>query len=117
MTKLEKVIAPIVKDAVSSLSLTEDIIIEAVQDLVREEIKRRIKERLKKNPALKREINDAIKLYLEAKAKEAYAGLRLAKAGAKLGLEIMPEDLKKELSKEFLGLLEKELSELMEKTL
>jgi hypothetical protein len=52
-------------------------------------------------------------MYFEAKIKEAYAGIKLAKSSAKLGLELIPENLRDEMSKE----LQKELSKLVEKTL
>ena len=52
-------------------------------------------------------------MYFEAKLKEAYAGIKMAKAGAKLGLELIPPHMKKEVAKE----LEKEITSLFESAL
>jgi hypothetical protein len=91
----------------------EDILIEVARELIKEEMKERIKEILSNNPALEKEIKDAVGMYFEAKVKETYAGLKMAKSGAKLTLEMLPEHMKKDLSKD----IEKEVAQLLERAL
>lgn len=102
---------------VASLIDREDILIDAFKDLIKDEIKSYIKAKLDADPALRREIKEAVGEYLEAKVNEGYAALKLTKAGAKLGLNLVPPHLRSKISKEFLGLFEKELTEIIEKTL
>jgi len=103
-------ITPLIKDSISEIIGGEDILIEAVRDLIRDEIKQSIRKRLEDNPELRKELKDAIGMYFEAKVKEAYAGVKIAKAGAKLGLELIPSHLKAEVAKE----LEKEITSIIE---
>ncbi len=91
----------------------EDLLLEVARELIKEEIKGRIRNVLKKNPALEQEIKDAVGMNFEAKVKEAYAGLKLAKSGAKLTLEMLPEHMKKDLSKD----IEKEVVQLLERAI
>jgi hypothetical protein len=95
----------------------EDIIIESLKDMVKDEVKKHIKAALDKDPGLKRELKEAVNLYLEARAKQIYAAVLLAKGATKLGLSIMPGDMKKDLSKEVMSILEKELGQIMETAL
>ena len=96
---------------------TEDIVIEAVRDLVKDEIKRYVREKLEASPELKQEMKEAIGEFIEAKVKEAYALLKIAKTSAKLGLELVPPHLREEMAKEIAALFEKEIGAIIEKTL
>ena len=86
-------------------------------ELAKDEIKKQIRKRIEADPALKQEIKDAVALYIDAKAKETYATIRLAKAGAKIGLELIPKDMRGQVAKEFLQIFEDELEDLFNKTL
>jgi hypothetical protein len=68
---------------------------------------------LNADPELRKEFKDAVGMYFEAKVKEAYAGVKLAKSSAKLGLELIPEHMRDEMSKE----LQQELIKIVEKTM
>ncbi len=113
MTKTEQILKPLLKDSVTDIFGGEDILIEAARDLVKDELKDHIRKALGDNPDLKKEFKDAIGMYYEAKIKEMFASIKLMKASAKLGLELMPDKLKQEMSKE----LEQEINKLIEKTL
>ena len=91
----------------------EDILIEVARDLIKDEIKARVKEIIRNDPALEKELKDAVGMYFEAKVKETYAGLKIAKSGAKLTLEMLPDHLKKDLSKD----IETEVAQLLERAL
>lgn len=115
MKEIETLMQSLAKGDVSGIFPTEGVILDSVRELVRDEIKRYIQAKLEENQELKDEIKDAVKEYIEAKAKEVHATLKLAKAGAKLGLSLIPEDMQKEMSKEFISLFEKELGEIIAK--
>ena len=96
---------------------TENIIMEAVRDLVKDEIKLHLKKKVDENPELKDELKNAIEMFIEAKLREAFAGIRLAKTGTKLGISMVPEKMVDDLTKEFTKVFEKELVQILEKTI
>ncbi|MEE9152137.1 MAG: hypothetical protein V3U20_09955 [Thermoplasmata archaeon] len=117
MSDGEDILSQILKGAVSNIMPQKDLVIEAVHDLVRDEIKRYIRNKLDEDPELKKEIKEAINEYLSAKVREVNATLKLAKSGAKLGLNLIPEHLKQEVSRDLVNLFEKELGEIFERGL
>lgn len=94
---------------------TEDLIIEAMKELVKDEIKKQIRQKIEENPALKAEMKQAVKDFLDAKMKEAYAVVKLAKCTAELGIQFVPTDMKAQLSKDVAEFIEKEVTQVMEK--
>lgn len=98
----------------SGILHAEDLVLEAVRDLVKDEVKNYIREKLEQNPDLKEEMKAAVGEFLEAKVKEAYALMKVAKVSAKLGLELVPPHLREEVTKELLSVFEKELNAIME---
>ena len=117
MVETENTLNQLLTGAVSEILPQKDLIIDAVQDLVRDEIKRYIKQKLDENPQLKKEIKDAINEYLTAKVREINAALKLAKSGAKLGLSLLPEHLRQEVSRDIVNLFEKEMGEILDRAL
>ncbi|MFQ6107729.1 MAG: hypothetical protein ACE5QF_09150 [Thermoplasmata archaeon] len=111
----ETILEPFIK-ASSGVLRTEDMVIEAVRDLIKDEIKRYIRAKLEANPELKKEVKDAVSDYIEAKVKEGYALVKVAKCGAKLGLELVPEKLRGELAKELVAIFEKEIGAVIDRT-
>jgi hypothetical protein len=89
----------------------EEIMLEVGRDMIKDELKEHIRKRLDDDPELKQEFKDAIGMYFEAKVKQMYANMKLAKASAKLGIEMMPEPLQQDFKRE----LEKEISTIVEK--
>ena len=110
MDKQEKFVSGLFKEALPDVIGGEDLVIEAARDMIRDEIKAHIKKKLQEDPKLRQELKDAIGMYFEAKIKEAYASVKLAKAGAMLGLKLVPDDIKDELSKE----IEHDISKILE---
>jgi hypothetical protein len=117
MVDNEDTLTQILKGAITDIMPQKDLVIEAVHELVRDEIKRYIRSKLDEDPALKKEIKDAINEYLSAKIREVNAALKLAKSGAKLGLNLIPEHLRQEVSKDIVNLFEKEMGEILERGL
>lgn len=111
----ESILEPFIK-ASGGVLRTEDIVIEAARDLIKDEIKRYIRAKIEANPDLKAEVKDAVSDFLEAKVKEGYALVKLAKCGAKLGLELVPEKLRAEMAREIVSIFEKEIGAVIDKT-
>jgi hypothetical protein len=111
----ENIVEKVLRDTMGAVH-TEDLFMEAVRDLVKDEVKSYIRARLDANPDLKAEIRAAVKDLMEAKLQEAYAFVKLAKAGAKLGLELVPADMRAELTRELARIIEKEVGALLERT-
>ena len=94
---------------------TEELVVDAMRDLLKDEIKRKMREALERDPELKEELQDAVRMYFEARVRQAYATLKFVKAGTKLGVGMLPSALREELGKEIGSLLEKEVAALLEK--
>ncbi len=95
---------------------TEDLLIEAIKDLVREEMKDHIRETLDGNPYLKAELKEAVRELMEAKAKEAVALIKVAKATAKVGVEMLPPNIREDLTRDLVQVFEKQITSLLERT-
>jgi len=108
----ENVVEKVLRDTMGAVH-TEDLLVEALRDLVKDEVKAYVRARLDANPDLKGEIREAVKDLLEAKIREAYAFVKLAKAGAKLGLELVPPEMRTEVTRELARIIEKEVGSLM----
>ena len=96
---------------------SEDLVIEAVQDLIKDEIKQQIRARIMADKEVREELKNAISHYIEYKIKELYAGMKLAKAGAKVSMSLIPESLQDEISSEFVRMFEKEIKSILERSL
>ena len=115
MSELEETLVPLVRSTLSEVLQAEGLVTEAMRDLVRDEIKAYMRAKLEEDPTLKQEIKDALNLYLESRAKELLATVRLAKAGTKMSFAMLPENLKEDIKKEILSMFEDEISEFMER--
>lgn len=109
----DDVISSLVKGTKSMLS-SETLLIEAVQDLVKDEVKRQIRQKLDSNPELKEELKKAVEDLMEAKVHEAYAILKIGKVGAKIGIELVPPKLRKEIAQEIVSIFEKEVGRMLD---
>lgn len=101
----------------SSLLGNEEVVAEALRDLLKDEVKAKMRETLDADPALKEELKAAVRLYYEAKLYEAYATLKFVKASAKLGVQMMPSQMREDLGKEIGSFLEKEVAALLSKAI
>jgi adenosyl cobinamide kinase/adenosyl cobinamide phosphate guanylyltransferase len=97
------------------VSNTEDLVIEALRDLVKDEIKKYVRQKIDENPEIKAEMKEAIKLYIDAKTREAYSLMKLGKCTAELGIQIVPIEMKEKLGRDISNLIEKEISQVFEK--
>jgi tellurite resistance protein len=111
----DDVISSLLKGTKSMLS-SETLLIEAVEDLVKDEVKRQIRQKLESNAELKEELKKAVEELMEAKVHEAYAILKIGKVGAKIGIEMVPPKLRKEIGQEIVSLFEKEVGKMLDQT-
>ncbi len=116
MSDGEKNLIPLIKNVTDVID-AEGLAMEAARDLIKDEIKRVIRAKLEENPALRDEIKEAISLYLESKARQAFAMVKLTKCGAKLGLELIPPALKQEMTKEVVSIFQEEINAMLAKGL
>ncbi|MEM3397162.1 MAG: hypothetical protein QW620_06030 [Thermoplasmata archaeon] len=116
MAEKEDMVQKILKTTEEVLS-PEDFIVDATKELIKDEIKEYLKTKLNENPEIKKEFREAIMILVEARMREVYAIAKIAKCSAKLGLAAMPPEMKDELVKSFVSLFEKELNEILDKTL
>lgn len=116
MSELDDVLGSVLKGEVSELIGAEDLMVEALRDIIRDEIKHHIRQKLEERPELRAEMRDAIGTYFEARVQEATAGLRIARVGARVGVELLPDHLKKEISEELQGIVEEEVGRILAKS-
>ncbi|MBU0684820.1 MAG: hypothetical protein ABIE25_07015 [Thermoplasmatota archaeon] len=115
MASDDDIISSVLKGTKTMLS-SETLLLEAIQDLVKDEVKRTIRDKLDANPELKKELKAAIQDLMEAKVHEAYAVLKIGKVGAKIGIEMVPPKLRKEIGQELVSMFEKEVNRMLEQT-
>lgn len=115
MADLEETLVPLVRSTLSEVVQAEGLVTEAMRDLVRDEIKAYMRAKLEEDPVLKQEIKVALEMYLESRAKEMLATVRLAKAGTKMSFAMLPEDLKEEIKEEILSMFEGEIASFLER--
>lgn len=117
MVMVEKDIVSSLLKGATKVMHTEGIILESIQDLIKDEIKTYIRNKLDEDKALKKELKEAVSNLIDAKIKEGIAIVKIAKCGAKLGLNLVPANKRDELMKELIGMFEKEINALIEKTI
>lgn len=115
MSSQDDLISSLVKGTKTMLS-SETLLVEAIQDLVKDEVKRVMKQKLDSDPELREELRGAVQELLEAKVHEAYAVLKIGKCGAKLGIELVPPKLRKEIGQEIVSMFEKEVNRMLEQS-
>jgi hypothetical protein len=113
----ENLIGQVLRGDLLDVLEKENVLLDALRDLVRDEVKKRMREELDKNPSVREELKEAVRAYYEAKVHESYAALKFAKASAKLGVSIMPDNLRDELGREIQAILEKDVAGILEKAL
>jgi hypothetical protein len=95
----------------------EELVREATRDLVKDEIRRHLEKTLKEDPKLQQELKDAVRDLLAARAMEYAALLRVGTATARLGLSALPPDVRAALTQNLVGLISKELGQIVERSL
>ncbi|MGI0052911.1 MAG: hypothetical protein ACREC5_02965 [Thermoplasmata archaeon] len=95
----------------------EELVREATRDIVKQEIRHHLERTLKENPPLDRELREAVKSLLEARAQEYAALLRVGALTARLGLAAVPPEIRRQLTQDMINLFSKELGQIVERSL
>jgi hypothetical protein len=95
----------------------EEIVREATRDIVKEEIRRHLDKTLKEDPVLAKDLKDAVRALLEARAMEYAALIRVGTCTARLGIAALPPNIRASLTRDVVELLSKELGQIVEKSL
>jgi hypothetical protein len=95
----------------------EQIVREAIRDVVKDEIREHLERTLREDPELARDLKDAVKALIEARAAEYAALLKFGTCTARLGLAAVPADIRQKFTSEVVSLLGRELGQIVEKSL
>ena len=96
---------------------TEELYIEAFREVLKDLIKEYIKKRINSNDELKNEISNVLKEYMEAKLKEYDSVAKMTKLTAKIGLISAPSDIKEQAINDFINTFQKEIEDIIKKTI
>ncbi len=95
----------------------EELVREATRDLVKDEIRRHLEKTLHDDPQLGEDLRAAVRDLLAARASEYAAILRIGTSTARLGLSALPPEIRKELTRNLVNLVSKELGQIVERSL
>lgn len=95
----------------------EEIVREATRDIVKEEIRRHLDKTLAEDPKLGKDLRDAVRALLEARALEYAALIRVGTCTARLGIAALPPNIRASMTKDVVELISKELGQIVEKSL
>lgn len=93
----------------------EDLLVEAVRDIVKEEMKKRVRSALDEDPELRSELKAAVEELMEARIREMYSMVKIAKCGAELGIKMVPKELREKMERDIAILLEREVSQVIDR--
>ena len=95
----------------------EELVREVTRDIVKDEIRRHLEKTLHEDPKLEQDLRDAVRDLLAARAAEYAAVLKIGTSTARLGLAALPGAVRRELTKDLVDLLSKELGQIVERSL
>ena len=96
---------------------SEEIYFEAIRDIMKDLIKEYIREKISQDKELKAEIVQVLKDFISAKIKEYDSLAKMARVTAKIGVKIAPESLREEAIGDFMDVFQKELEEIIKRTM
>ncbi|MFG1529750.1 MAG: hypothetical protein AAFA34_00535 [Thermoplasmata archaeon] len=95
----------------------EELVREATRDIVKAEIRRHIEKTLHDDPKLAKDLRDAVRSLLEARALEYAALVRVGACTARLGISALPDEMRKSLTKDLLDVLAREIGQIVDRSL
>jgi hypothetical protein len=95
----------------------EELVREVTRDIVKAEIRKHLEKTLHDDPKLEKDLREAVRALLAARAAEYAAVLRVGTATARLGLAALPSEVRRELTKDLVDLVSKELGQIVERSL
>ena len=100
MSDENKVVSRLFSSSLEEIFGGEDLLLEVAREMIKDEIKEKIKRTLNDDPELKAEFKQALEIYYDAKIRQALAAFKIAKASARLGVKLAPEDIQEQLKRE-----------------
>jgi hypothetical protein len=95
----------------------EELVREVTRDIVKDEIRKHLEKTLHEDPKLEKALRDAVRDLLAARAAEYAAVLRVGTATARLGLAALPPEVRRDLTKDLVDIVSKELGQIVERSL
>ncbi|KJE48913.1 MULTISPECIES: hypothetical protein [Acidiplasma] len=96
---------------------SEEMYIEAVRDVFKDLIKEYIRKKINEDEDLKRQIEDVLEEFMEARIKQYDSMAKMAKITAKIGILSAPKNIKDEAINDFLNTFKNEIDEIIKRTL
>lgn len=107
----------IIMKSTRDLLRPEELVKDATRDIVKEEIRKHLEKTLKDDPKLGKDLRDAVRALLEARAMEYAALVRVGTCTARLGLSALPEEIRRALTQDMVDLVSRELGQIVERSL
>ncbi len=95
----------------------EELVREVTRDIVKDEIRKHLEKTLHDDPKLAQALKDGVRDLLAARANEYAAMVRIGTATARLGLSALPPEIRRQITKDLVDLLSKELGQIVERSL
>ena len=95
----------------------EELVREVTVDIVKDEIRKHLEKTLHDDPKLEKDLREAVRDLLAARAAEYAAVLKIGTASARLGLAALPPEVRRALTKDLIDMLSKELGQIVERSL
>jgi hypothetical protein len=95
----------------------EQLVREATRDIVKDEIRQHLEKTLREDPKLEKDLRDAVRALLEARALEYAAVLKVGACAARLGLAAVPPNIRSAITKDVVDLISRELGQIVERSL
>jgi ppGpp synthetase/RelA/SpoT-type nucleotidyltranferase len=96
---------------------SEDMYFDAIREIMKDIIKEYIKKKINESEGLKKEIQEVLREYLEARLKEYDSMAKMARVTARIGVATAPQSIKDEAMTDFLSSFQKEIEEIIRRTL
>lgn len=104
-------------DDIKKVTISEDIIYEAIRDIYKDEIKSIIMEKVNNDPRLKREFRESLEEFVRAKLIEGTAIAKMSKILTEVAVLSLPQEIKEELVNSIIKAIGPEIDEILKNTL
>jgi|ECHhosMinimDraft_1075155.scaffolds.fasta_scaffold21986_1 hypothetical protein len=104
-------------DDIKKVTISEDLIYDAIRDIYKEEIKSIIMEKVNKDPRMKKEFRESLEEFVRAKLIEGTAIAKMTKILVEVAVVSLPQEMKEELVNSIIKAVGPEIDELLKKTL
>lgn len=104
-------------DDIKKITVSEDIIYEAIRDIYKDEIKSILMEKVNADPRMKKEFRESLEEFVKAKLMEGTAVTKMIKIMAEVAVLSLPQEIKEELVNSIIKAVGPEIDQLLKNTL